>query len=106
MIVWLLAAHIVVLGYWLGSELVINSTYRLVSFADDMSFAERDRLMNHVMHVDQHVGEAGMGAVHLLEDIHMPAKWRHGCRHLILIEPHIKGDLGLDCQNVVVEIGL
>ena len=52
---WLLTAHIAVLGYWLGSELVINSTYRLVCFADDMPFAERDRLMNHVMHVDQHV---------------------------------------------------
>lgn len=55
MIIWLLTAHIAVLGYWLGSELVINSTYRLVCFADDMPFAERERLMNHVMHVDQHV---------------------------------------------------
>lgn len=55
MIIWLLSAHIVVLGYWLGSEVVINSTYRLVCFADDMPFNERDRLMNHVMHVDQHV---------------------------------------------------
>jgi hypothetical protein len=54
-IVWLLTAHIAVLGYWLGSELVINSTYRLVCFADEMPFTERDRLMNHVMHVDQHV---------------------------------------------------
>lgn len=55
MITWLLTAHVVVLGYWLGSELVINSTYRLVCFADGMPFCERDRLMNHVMHVDQHV---------------------------------------------------
>ncbi|MCR9180204.1 MAG: hypothetical protein NXH71_08225 [Erythrobacteraceae bacterium] len=52
---WLLAAHIAVLGYWLGSELVINSTYRYVCYSDRMPFAERDRLMNHVMHVDQHV---------------------------------------------------
>jgi len=51
---WLLAAHIAVLGYWLGSELVINSTYRYVCYADQMAFAERDRLMDHVMHVDQH----------------------------------------------------
>ena len=51
----LLAAHIAVLGYWLGSELVINSTYRYVCHADQMPFAERDRLMDHVMHVDQHV---------------------------------------------------
>jgi len=52
---WLLAAHIAVLGYWLGSELVINSTYRYVCHANTMPFAERDRLMEHVMHVDQHV---------------------------------------------------
>ena len=51
----LLVAHIAVLGYWLGSELVINATYRYVSCADAMPFAERDRLMEHVMHVDQHV---------------------------------------------------
>lgn len=51
----LLVAHIVVLGYWLGSELVINSTYRYVSYAGGMPFGERNRLMEHVMHVDQHV---------------------------------------------------
>lgn len=51
----LLVAHIAVLGYWLGSELVINSTYRYVSFDSGMPFAERSRLMEHVMHVDQHV---------------------------------------------------
>jgi len=55
MISWLLVTHIAVLGYWLGSEFVINSTYRFVCFNDDMPFAERDRLMNHVMDVDQHV---------------------------------------------------
>ncbi|PTD26625.1 hypothetical protein [Sphingomonas fennica] len=52
---WLLAAHIAVLGYWLGSEFVINSTYRYVSYSDRMPFPERARLMEHVMHVDQHV---------------------------------------------------
>lgn len=52
---WLLAAHIAVLGYWLGSEFVINSTYRYVSYSDKMPFEERSRLMEHVMHVDQHV---------------------------------------------------
>ena len=55
MITWLLIAHIGVFGYWLGSEVVINSTYRLVCFADDMPFDQRERLMDHVMHVDQHV---------------------------------------------------
>lgn len=52
---WILAAHIAVLGYWLGSELVINSTYRFFCRATDMPFAQRDRLMDHIMHVDQHV---------------------------------------------------
>lgn len=51
----LLVAHVAVLGYWLGSELVINSTYRYVCYRTEMPFAERDRLMDHVMHVDQHV---------------------------------------------------
>lgn len=52
---WIKVLHIAVLGYWLGSELVINSTYRYVCFSDRMPFAERTRLMEHVMHVDQHV---------------------------------------------------
>lgn len=55
MTAWLIVAHIAVLGYWLGSELVINSTYRYVCYSDDMPMAERARLMEHVMHVDQHV---------------------------------------------------
>lgn len=62
----LLVAHIAVLGYWLGSELVINSTYRYVCYSSAMPFAERDRLMTHVMNVDQHVRyalvlQAGLG---------------------------------------------
>ena len=66
MTVWLLVAHIAVLGYWLGSELVINSTYKYVSYRGDMDFDERARLMDHVMHVDQHVRyalvlQAGLG---------------------------------------------
>ena len=55
MLHWLETAHIVVLGYWLGAELVINATYRLVCYDDRMPFAHRDRLMDHVMKVDQHV---------------------------------------------------
>lgn len=62
----LLVTHIAVLGYWLGSELVINSTYRYVSWAMNMPFRERDRLMSHVLDVDQHVRyalilQAGLG---------------------------------------------
>jgi hypothetical protein len=51
----LLVAHIAVLGYWLGSEFVINSGYRYVCRAASMPFDERDKLMNHVLDVDQHV---------------------------------------------------
>lgn len=62
----LLAIHILVVGYWFGSELVINSTYRYVSYGRGMPFAERDRLMDHVMNADQHVRyalvlQAGLG---------------------------------------------
>jgi hypothetical protein len=53
--IWFWVMHIAVLGYWLGSELVINSTYRYVCYADQMPFNERARMMDHVMHVDQHV---------------------------------------------------
>lgn len=54
------------LGYWLGAELVINSTYRYVAYGSDIPFPERSRLMQHVMHVDQHVRyalilQAGLG---------------------------------------------
>ena len=51
----LIVVHIAVLGYWLGAEFVINSTFRYVCFAESLPVAERDRLMNHVMNVDQHV---------------------------------------------------
>lgn len=51
----LLVLHIAVLGYWLGSELVINSNYRHVSMATTMPHGERVRLMGHVLDVDQHV---------------------------------------------------
>ncbi len=46
----LLVAHIVVLGYWLGADLVINSTYRYVCWARNLPFDERNKLMDHVMH--------------------------------------------------------
>jgi len=51
----LLVAHIGIVGYWLGSELVINSTYRYVCFGARLPFPERNRLMEHVMGADQHV---------------------------------------------------
>jgi hypothetical protein len=51
----LLVAHIAVLGYWLGSELCINSEYRFICFRDDLPFAARDAMTDHLMDVDQHV---------------------------------------------------
>jgi hypothetical protein len=51
----LLTLHIIVLGYWLGSELVINSNYRHVTLATEMAHQDRFRLMAHVLDVDQHV---------------------------------------------------
>ncbi|MEZ5564497.1 MAG: hypothetical protein R3F24_02825 [Gammaproteobacteria bacterium] len=51
----ILVAHIIVVGYWLGSDLVINSTFRYVSRAASMPFQDRDRLLEHVLDVDQHV---------------------------------------------------
>lgn len=47
--------HVAVLGYWLGSEFVINSTFRYVCFGASLPVPERRRLMDHVMNVDQHV---------------------------------------------------
>ncbi|RME64666.1 MAG: hypothetical protein D6782_07840 [Alphaproteobacteria bacterium] len=47
--------HIAVLGYWLGAELVINSTYRHVAYSVRASFEARTQWMEHVMDVDQHV---------------------------------------------------
>jgi hypothetical protein len=64
----LLVAHIAVVGYWLGSEFVINSTFRHVCYARDMPFPDRKRLMKHVMNADQHVRyalvlQAGLGSM-------------------------------------------
>ena len=63
----LLVIHIALLGFWLGAELAINTTYRYVSRGRDMPFLERDRLMDRVLNMDQYVrfaliGQAGVGA--------------------------------------------
>ena len=64
----LLVLHIVVLGYWLGAELVINANFRFVTRASSLPFDERDRLLDHVLDVDQHVRyalilQAGLGTM-------------------------------------------
>ena len=64
----LLVTHVVVLGYWLGAEFVINSGYRYVCLAANLPFEQRDKLMDHVLDVDQHVRYAlvlqiGLGTI-------------------------------------------
>jgi len=73
----LLVAHILVLGYWLGAELVINSSFRLVSYAEGMPRAARERLLAHVMDADQHVRyalvlQAGLGTMLAALHGHLP----------------------------------
>ena len=51
----LLVAHIAVLGYWLGSEFVINSDFRYICHRHSLPSSERGRFMDQVMHTDQHV---------------------------------------------------
>lgn len=53
----LLVIHIAVLGYWLGADLVINSTYRYVCWSAGMPFDERNRLMDAAAWTE--VGEWG-----------------------------------------------
>ncbi len=55
MIHWLLVAHIIVVGYWLGAELVINSSFRFATRDVASSHDARDRMLKHVMDTDQHV---------------------------------------------------
>lgn len=50
-----LAVHTIVLGYWLGSDLVINSEYRFIVHRNDLPVPARDAMMDHLMVVDQHV---------------------------------------------------
>ena len=55
MVATTLVLHVIVLGYWLGAEFVINSTFRYVTYATGLAYRERARLLDHVMVVDQHV---------------------------------------------------
>jgi hypothetical protein len=54
----LLVAHVVVMGYWLGSELVINALTHYIARASSLPGAERIRLWDFLLHVDQHVRNA------------------------------------------------
>jgi hypothetical protein len=51
----LMVLHIAVLGYWLGSDLVINSEFRFIVHRSGLPLAARDAMTDHLMKVDQHV---------------------------------------------------
>jgi hypothetical protein len=54
----LLWAHVLVMGYWLGSELVINALTHYIARASDLPGAQRIRLWDFLLDVDQHVRNA------------------------------------------------
>ena len=58
-------AHVLVMGYWLGSELVINALTHYVTRADSLPGAERMKLWDFVLDVDQHVRNAMIMSVPL-----------------------------------------
>jgi hypothetical protein len=51
-------AHVLVMGYWLGSELVINALTHYVARTTTLSGTERMRLWDFLLDVDQHVRNA------------------------------------------------
>jgi len=50
----LLWLHVLVMGYWIGSDLVINALSHYVVRAGELPGPERKRLWDFLMHVDQH----------------------------------------------------
>jgi hypothetical protein len=50
----LLWLHVLVMGYWIGSDLVVNALTHYVARAGSLPPGERKRLWDFLMHVDQH----------------------------------------------------
>ncbi len=50
-ILWL---HVAIMGYWIGSDLVVNALTHYVTRASTLPGPERRRLWEFLMHVDQH----------------------------------------------------
>lgn len=46
--------HVLVMGYWLGSDIVVNAVTHYFSHAERLSPPERDRLWQFLLHIDQH----------------------------------------------------
>lgn len=51
-------AHVLVMGYWLGSELVINALTHYIARTTSLSGVERLRLWDFLLDADQHVRNA------------------------------------------------
>jgi hypothetical protein len=47
-------AHVLVMGYWIGSDLVVNQLTHYVARSAALPPAERKRLWDFLIHVDQH----------------------------------------------------
>ncbi len=51
LMLWL---HVMVMGYWIGSDLVVNALTHYVARASSLPPPERKRLWEFLLHVDQH----------------------------------------------------
>ncbi len=58
-------AHVLVMGYWLGSELVINALTHYITRAKSLPSDERMKLWDFLLDVDQHVRNAMIMSVPL-----------------------------------------
>jgi hypothetical protein len=50
----ILSLHVLVMGYWIGSDLVVNALTHYVARASSLPGPERKRLWDFLLHVDQH----------------------------------------------------
>ena len=50
----LLWLHVLVMGYWIGSDLVVSALTHYVARGSSLPAAERKRLWDFLLHVDQH----------------------------------------------------
>jgi len=58
-------AHVLVMGYRLGSELVINALTHYITHATTLPGVERMKLWDFLLHVDQHLRNAMIMSVPL-----------------------------------------
>ncbi len=46
--------HVLVMGYWLGSDIVVNAVTHYFTHAERLAPDERERLWQFLLHIDQH----------------------------------------------------